>query len=431
MFVQAVIFTAIICLIEAGNHKHRIVYQWNVIEPEWRDQKDREKALANESYIPENNQITGIKLWKNQLYLAIPRLMNGVPATLTVIPADPEQCNQDLENVNIDLSPKLKPFPSWEMQSLGDCNAFQFVQSMEIDPAGRMWVIDNGRTGIMTNNPNTTCPPKLVILDLESGGTVLRNYTFPPDIVDYQSIYLSDIVLDHEDGGFAYITDSGHKDPGIIVYSLAEDLSWKVSDYTMWAEDEAKMFTVDDVSITLDVNVNSIALSSSSTYSRHVYYSPLAAFHLYSISTSALKHKLSYASDFIKKIGIKDSQTAGMAMTFGGTLFFGLLSNNSIAYFQDTSEIFENWSEKNQTLKVDMKVFAKDDDILQWPDSFAIDETKFLWVVTNRLQNFLINDVNVNETNFRVIKFPLKSKNYQYNKDGSIPELPIITPQET
>ena len=29
--------------------------------------------------------------------------------------------------------PKLKPFPSWEMQKLGDCSAIQFVQSMQVN----------------------------------------------------------------------------------------------------------------------------------------------------------------------------------------------------------------------------------------------------------------------------------------------------------
>ena len=29
--------------------------------------------------------------------------------------------------------PKLKPFPSWEVQKLGDCSAIQFVQSMQVN----------------------------------------------------------------------------------------------------------------------------------------------------------------------------------------------------------------------------------------------------------------------------------------------------------
>ena len=29
-------------------------------------------------------------------------------------------------------APKLEPFPSWDMQKLGDCSAIQFVQSMQV-----------------------------------------------------------------------------------------------------------------------------------------------------------------------------------------------------------------------------------------------------------------------------------------------------------
>ena len=33
---------------------------------------------------------------------------------------------------SIPSAPKLEPFPSWEMQKLGDCSAIQFVQSMQV-----------------------------------------------------------------------------------------------------------------------------------------------------------------------------------------------------------------------------------------------------------------------------------------------------------
>ena len=59
-----------------------------------------------------------------------------------------------------------RPYPSWEMQTIGDCSSFQFIQSMEIDPNGRMWMADNGYVG-KTRNP--LCPPKMYIIDLERG----------------------------------------------------------------------------------------------------------------------------------------------------------------------------------------------------------------------------------------------------------------------
>ena len=429
MRVQLVLLVTI-SLVQA-NQNYRVIYQWNLIESEWQNLEDREKSLANGSYIPENNPITGIKLWKDNLYLTIPRWRNGVPATLTVTSATPDQTlvntQHGIQNLNV-VNPKLKPFPNWEMQRIGDCNAFQFVQSMEIDPMGRMWVIDSGRIDTQTEKPRNLCPPRLVILDLETGGTVLRNYIFPTEVANSKSAFLNDIVLDHEHGGFAYISDADDKDPGLIVYSLATNSSWKVRHGTMWAEDEAKEMNVNGVKMNLNINIDGIALSPSSRYDRMVYYTPLSSFNLYSIPTAVLKTGLSNVNDFVRKIGRRVSQTDGMVMTSTGTLFFGLLANNFVAYW-NTPQIFGQSSGLDSGLKVD--ILAKDDNLLQWPDTFAIDEEGYLWCVTNALQNFSKENFNPNSTNYRVIKFmTTRTRSYQYFQDGSAPILPIVSPLE-
>ena len=413
MLFQTIIILAI-NLVQA-HQNYSIIYEWKTIELKWPNQEFWGKSLADGSYIPENNAIAGIKMWKDQLYLTLPRWKNGVPATLVTTSKNSDQINS-----------KLKPFPSWEMQKIKDCNAFQYVQSMEIDPMGRMWVIDTGRVATMTKKPKNLCPAKLVILDLNTGGTVLKSYIFPTEVADYKSNFLNDIVLDHEGGGFAYITDTDKKAPGLIVYSLATNSSWKVRHPTMWAEDEAKEMNVNGVKMNSNTNIDGIALSPSSSYDRMVYYTPLSSFNLYSISTAVLKTGLNNVNDFVRKIGRKGSQTDGMVMTSTGTLFFGLLANNSVAYW-NTPQIFEQSNGQNSVPKIDDHILAKDDNDLQWPDTFGIDEEGYLWCVTNRLQNFANDRINVNEINYRVVKFATTiSRNYQYFKNGSSPPLPIV-----
>ena len=51
------------------------------------------------------------------------------------------------------------------MQKIGKCSSFQFIQSMEIDRDGLMWMPDNGYVG-STRNP--LCPPKMLIMDLKN-----------------------------------------------------------------------------------------------------------------------------------------------------------------------------------------------------------------------------------------------------------------------
>ena len=48
----------------------------------------------------------------------------------------------------------LQPFPDWEMQEIGNPSALQYVQSMEIDLSGKMWIVDVGRLNILEADPS-------------------------------------------------------------------------------------------------------------------------------------------------------------------------------------------------------------------------------------------------------------------------------------
>ena len=68
-----------------------------------------------------------------------------------------------------------RPYPSWEMQTIGDCSSFQFIQSMEIDANGRMWMADNGYVG---NTRTPLCPPKMYIIDLETDQIIKVHFLY-------------------------------------------------------------------------------------------------------------------------------------------------------------------------------------------------------------------------------------------------------------
>lgn len=94
-------------------------------------------AVADGSYIVENNAITGVKVWGSTIFLTVPRWRTGVPSTLNKWTS----------------SGLLQPFPSWQFNKIGDCNALQYVQSMEIDADRReMWVVDVGRMLVRDSN---------------------------------------------------------------------------------------------------------------------------------------------------------------------------------------------------------------------------------------------------------------------------------------
>lgn len=384
----------------------QVVFQWNTIDVIWPSEEKQNYATEHGDYIPANNFIAGVKFWKGKMYLTVPRWKSGVPVTLGVTSATV---------VNGNTAPKLEAFPNWDMQEVGDCNAFQLVQSIEIDPKGRMWVLDSGKMSPLSVEVKITCPPRLVILDLENNGEILRTYEFPPQVARHGTAHLNDIVLDHEDGGMAYITDSDREDPGIIVYSLSNNTSWKVRHDSMKAKPEAVRFMVSKNLINMPISVDGIALSPASVEDRQVYYSPLSSFHLYSIPTSVLKSNLSNVDEHVKELGKKISQTDGMMMSAKGALYFGLLADDAVAM----------WDTK-QSFTTGQRVISRDHERMQWPDTFAFDENGNFYCVTNSLQNILTNRVNTSVPNYRIVRAKTAVKSYQYLEDGTAPEQPEI-----
>lgn len=127
-----------------------------------------------ERYRPENLVPTGIEISWRRIFISLPRLRQGVPATLTYIP----------RNVPLGSSPKLQPYPSWEWHSAGkeefNCSQLISVYRIRLDRCNRLWVIDSGvMTSIDDFRP--VCPPKLLVFDLRTD-TLVRQYTFPREV---------------------------------------------------------------------------------------------------------------------------------------------------------------------------------------------------------------------------------------------------------
>jgi sugar lactone lactonase YvrE len=410
MLKYLTIVGALVSLVWA--HEPFIVqFQWNYLNYSWPSEEAYLKADKDESYMEKNNVVTGIKLWKDKMYLTIPRYKNGVPVTLAVTSSTP---------INGQTAPKLEPYPNWDMQRIGDCSAFQFVQSIEIDPMGRMWILDSGRSATMTLEAKSSCPPRLVILDINNGGVVLRSYPFPTEVAHPESALLNDIVLEHEDGGLAYIVDSDDKNPGIIVFSLQNSTSWKVSHESMKAKPDAVGFIIEQTRVTQSIPVDGIALSPANTEGdRTLYYTPLSSFNIFAVLTKVLKSEglRNNIGQYVRVLGRKPSQTDGMMMSNTGVLYFGLLADDAVSM----------WDSKNPSFVTGQRIISRDHHLMQWPDSFAFDEKGQLWCITNRLHTFLHNSLNIEKPNFRAIMARVNMKSYQYYENGSSPELPIIT----
>lgn len=389
----------------------RVVYEWNAIDFEWASPADREAYLNTSRYIPQNVLISGINFYGENLFLTMPRMLDGVPATLATIPVQTS-----------DTAPKLRPFPSWSDNAIGDCSSLQFVQNVEIDKNGIMWILDNGRVGTLTLKPDTKCPPSIVIIDLKTGKNEMERYPLPPETVNPNSTYLNDLVVDNRDGDYAYITDNSASDPGIIVFRRSDKKSWKLRDaMSMSSSIDATLFRINGSTVTLPVNIDGIALgpqyrTEQNKIDRKVYYCPLASYHLYAIDASALQNEsLSENGEgslrpYVTDLGTKASQTDGMKMDSTGVLFYGLIGNSTIAEWNTTIDFHTG-----------QRTIARDPNYIQWIDRFTFDDKGNTYVVINRLFNFVKSQVSTKEVNYRILKSHTGSKSYVFAEDLEIP----------
>lgn len=400
-----------ICLTATSAQRFKVLYEWSYINFTWLNPDALHTAVSLGQYLPENNIISGIKYYDKWMYLTLPRMKQGVPATLARILAN------TYEN---DTEPLLEPYPSWNMNLEGDCSAFQNVQNVEINLDGKMWILDTGRTATMTKFASSTCKPRLIIYDIKNNLTI-TNYYFPEPVVNNRS-YLYDLVLDDVDGGYAYITDNSGTDPGLIVYSLKQGKSWKIRDNaTMRASADAIDFRVSGTAVSTPINLAGIALGTRTISSekqtfvsqdRSVYFCPLSSTRLYSIQSSELRIE-NNPNIKIKDLGKKSSTTDGMVMDENGILYYGLLADNSIA----------TWNSKT-LFTSGQKVIARDPIHIQWADSLAFDDLGHLLVVTNKLQKFIFGQINITEPNYRILEAVVNAKSYLYGVPQEEPYRP-------
>lgn len=73
-------------------------------------------------YIPKHVIATRAQIYRDEAFVALPRYRSGVPFSLGVISLKKGQC-----------STPIRPYPSWELQEEGNCNAFQNVVDVFLD----------------------------------------------------------------------------------------------------------------------------------------------------------------------------------------------------------------------------------------------------------------------------------------------------------
>jgi hypothetical protein len=75
------IFTALV----SGNDNLRVAYQWKKIDFEYRNAGERQEAIDKQVFIPEHVIPVGLEVYKQRLFVTLPKWKTGVPASLAYI----------------------------------------------------------------------------------------------------------------------------------------------------------------------------------------------------------------------------------------------------------------------------------------------------------------------------------------------------------
>ena len=274
------------------------------------------------------------------------------------------------------------PDKAWNKAKSDDQqDAFVSVQSVVVDPADRLWVLD---TGSPMFKPTQYGGPKLVCIDLATD-QVIQTIVFPQDVA-LPTTYLNDVRFDLRRGavGTAYITDSAQQGAnGIIVVDLDSGDSWrKLNDHPSTKAEQLQTFLPivegrpflekqPDGSVKPGAGMGADGIAISADGSR-LFYCPLGTRRLYSVATDALADRaLSPAAVAATVVdeGDKGGGADGLESDAQGRIYATSYEHHAVLR-RDTDGIWET---------------VMSDPRLLWPDTLALATDGYLYLTANQL----------------------------------------------
>jgi sugar lactone lactonase YvrE len=252
------------------------------------------------------------------------------------------------------------------------------VQSVVVDPADRLWILD---TGSVEFGPVVPGGAKLVGVDLASG-KVFKKITFPPEVA-LKTTYLNDVRFDLRKGkaGVAYITDSSGQGPnGIVVVDLDSGASRRrlhdhpstkaVKDFLPIVEGRPLMERKPGRPPKhLGLGSDGIAISHDG---KHLYYCPLASRRLYRVPTDVLLDEAAgdaEAGKAVEDLGDRGFASDGLESDDKGRVYLTDYEHNAI--------LRRNTGGEYETLVHDPRAL--------WPDTLSVAADGHLYFTANQL----------------------------------------------
>jgi sugar lactone lactonase YvrE len=314
-----------------------------------------------------------------------------VPATLSKV-------------VTKDGKKVLQPYPSTDMNKVGDGKALQAVLGFEIDRNDVLWILDQGH---VAGQPSIPGAEKIVLWDTKANKEIQR-LEFDDTLSDKKCSFLNDVAVDN-DTGFGYIADSGiFCDPlagGIIVYDSKNNKARRFLDRTVFTQDQAGfVFRIDGRPVlkkaAMRTGADGIALSGDK---KTLYWTDLTGNILYSLPTALLRDPKATEQQVrmaVQQVATLISNTDGMTSDRDNNVIMTALMINGLQIREaKTGEV--------------RPFFIHPE--MSWPDTLSWGPGGDLYVVNNHLHFFVDGEMNFEAPpvpNFRIWKLKVDRKPY-------------------
>ncbi|XP_031781920.1 yellow-h isoform X3 [Nasonia vitripennis] len=378
----------------AGPAMH-LAYYWKTIDYEFDSDEDRNSLIYSGTFIPENNLPLGLEIWKDKIFVSMPRWKKGIPATLATIPTKSH-----------DKSPKLKPYPDWRWHHLGNCQGLTSVFRMQIDECDRLWVLDSGKIDI-TDDPLQICPPTIFVFDLYTD-ELIRAYTLPHDQIKEDSLY-SNIVVDVRNGdcdrAVAYAADVWRF--GLIVYDFHNDSSFRIQHHYFFPDPLSSRYNLHGLDFHWTDGLFGIALTPVDVNNeKTMFFHPMSSFREFAVPLSALRDKKAAEDSPEKFVPVgkpraKDyGHSSGSTIDRNGVMFFNMVTRDSVWC----------WDTRKEYIPQNLGVIGSSNVSLVFPNDIRMDheEDQNVWILSNKLPMYLYGYMNKDEVNFRILRASAK-----------------------
>lgn len=315
--IKITIFAIVaIALVSAGcddnsNDKKSTALQWTGASFKWPCQQTEVIYRNSGRFVNKNIIATRAQIYKDQVFIAMPRYRCGVAATLAVTSADRSGC-----------SATLVPFPCWSMQEEGNCKALQSVVDIYLDGHDILWVLDTGVINSL-EHPVRRCPPKVVAIDVKTKKVV--------KVLDLSGLVcaasrLQYLVVDFAADGrcFVYVSDAATR--AILVFDVAAGKGYRV------------VLPKAVVAGCSKRDVLYLALVRKSCSDNVLYFSYLSSNRIFSIRTAYLQ--CGSTKGHVHDVGIKHAKLVFLG-TDGGSCIFFRYEGESEVYRWDTKNAFK------------------------------------------------------------------------------------------